>query len=598
MPWEPDTTKADTTLNYRKAMSTLDGPRKLVKATYAHKRNRTSKNQAQMNPLSSPLEILGDQEEVNLTRTEMMRRMLKRSRHAGQSTTYDEDQDSNQTQVLERRIKRTKRSTRPNAATQNEFSMSLNDIDSTEDSLFQTPYEEGYVYPSLILKPLVPEQMSPVPIANRILSRTTSRRLKENSATSRTTSSRGGLASPFASRHNSVNSSPGSKSRPKSNLRANRHSKSRTTRPALSTKSRSIASSLNDNSAFGANSQVLQHESVFTMNHSSHPSPLRPGQNPNPITRNRYPSSHTLTQIPQQDWLVPAKALTRTRTPDDLDMHTPPDFGIIIEKSEVGDSSFLADLPMAFSTPLPTRSSHLTSDIRVYAPGSGLYASSRSGSSTNAIIDELQPYYGSGGFDPAGNERDIYDVAMNDVLSSSRPRKPLHISGNSIISSSGDFTLGPSDYSSPSCAAAGSAIVHDDEDNRNEDTDETDSLFPTHDDAMQKERSPTTHLSILQPKQSLLVHEIAMYPTTSSPALNLAVPRSRSVPFIDELMASEVPAHTSTSFPEPLSMAEMDVEIESAESALRAMFDDMGLANEAGSYFAFVCVCDVYSLFL
>jgi hypothetical protein len=566
----------------RTTMSDSKGHRKPVKATYAHKKSRNTKAQSS---LSSPLEVLGDQPgpEPELTRNEMTRRMLKRSRH-GQPTIHDEEQDSNPPQVPERRSKRIKRSNVPAISShgQIEFSMSLNDlrpIDPTDAAQFQTPYGDEYIHPSLVTKPLVPEQMSPLQIANRILSRRSSKNLKENSAMFRLTNSREGvLASPFASRHSSTNSSPRSKSRPKSklptksnpNLKSRSKSISRNARPALTTKSHSIASS---HTGYASTSQPNSHEPNFTMNHSSHPSPLRNGQNLHPMIRNRYPSSHTLTQIPKQDWLVPPRALTRTRTPDDIDMHTPPDFHVIIAGSKFGNSSFLADLPMAFSTPLPTKNFNLASDNGVYASGDGLdlYASVRNGLSSPSIVDELHPH--APGFELVhGNNGDLDDVVMGDAPSSSKPRRALHISGNSIISSSGDFTMGPVGISATSSTTATAALKNADiNENKNEEPNVTDSLFHTNDGPSQ-EPSPIARKPRSKLKQSMVAHEIA-YTKTSALALDsdLFTGRVRSPSFIDELMASKVPIATPVSSPKPPPMAE------SPESVLREMFDDMGL---------------------
>jgi hypothetical protein len=275
-------------------------------------------------------------------------------------------------------------------------------------------------------------------------------------------------------------------------------------------------------------------------------------------------------------------------------MHTPPDFGFIIGRSEVGNSSFLDDLPMAFSTPLPTRFSYPALDNGVYASGNGHapYVPVRSGLSTPDIIDEL---YGSRGFGPnlgRDDDRNLDDVVMNDAPLSYRPRNALHISGNSIISSSGDFTLGPSGYPASSSAAA--ATIHNNKDNRNEQADEPDSLFQTHDDAMQ-EPSPIMRQPSPKPKQSIPAHETTMYPITSGPT----PARSRPPSLIDELMASKVPAPTSISSPKPSPTVEMEPEAEvaSPESVLKDMFDDMGLdaAGEDGSYFYF-CVWDMCNL--
>jgi hypothetical protein len=259
-------------------------------------------------------------------------------------------------------------------------------------------------------------------------------------------------------------------------------------------------------------------------------------------------------------------------------MHTPPDFGVIIAGNEIGSSSFLADLPMAFSTPLPTKNSNLASDNGVYASGDGLdlYASVRSGLSSPSIVDELHPSrtHAPGFGLVHGNNGDLGDVVMDDAPSSSRPRRALHISGNSIISSSGDFTMGPISTSSSTTAAAASKNT-DINENRNTEPNDTDSLFHTDDGPIQV-LSPIARKPRSKLKQSMLAREIT-YATTSAPATasDQLTGRVRSPSFIDELMASKVSIATPVSSPKPPPMAE------SPESVLKEMFDDMGLDADA-----------------
>lgn len=488
--------------------------------------------------------------------------MLKRSRQAAQAITQAELQGPNQVQEPERRSKRLKRVNASSAGTREDYILSLDDlrpVDPTDASLFQTPFGEEYIHPSLVQKPLVPEQMSPLPVATRMLSRTTSRNLKENATSSRPTSSKS-LASPFISRHNSANSSPGTKLNPKSRGKSKAIAKSSTQRPALTTKSHSTNSTSQNEFKAQSQPQLQDHEPIFTMNHSAQNSPRRA---PNPLARNRYPSSHTLTQISRPDWFIPPKVLTRSDTPLDSDdeMYTPPDFGVV---GSVRSSSFLADVPIAFSTPLPRRPPQLDPDMNtgVYASGSGLYALGND-FDIPAFLHEVDPFRAhvpsldnppNVGNEAAQNDG---DVVMTDV---GRPRKTLHISKNSIISSSGDFTLAPSNPAITN--------LHN-----NSNDPGPDSLFPSRDEfTVQSELTHLENAPTVHRKQSLLQNNITMFPLLSSPVLA----RSHSSAFVDNLMAAKVPAPIPSSPPQR--MAEAD----NPESVLKTMFDYMEL--NAGAY--------------
>lgn len=289
--------------------------RRPPRVTYAHKKGRVSATPS----LSSPLQDL-DARAVIPT-AEMTRRMLKRSRQGDSFSSRDQEQDSEKQQ--ERSTKRSKHSSESNAA------INLHLFHPYTSDVFQTPYVEEYIHPSAITKPLVPEDMSPLPIANRILSRASSRNSKENgpSSTSSRHTSRKGLASPFSSRHNSASSSPRSRSRRKVKPK----SRSKATRPALA---RSNSSNTSQHPSF-------HREPTFIMNQDIQ----EPSIATKSIALNRYPSSHTLTQNPRQDWLIPPKALKK-KSP----VHTPPHYGTYISSSD-----FLSDFPMAFSTPLPSQ---------------------------------------------------------------------------------------------------------------------------------------------------------------------------------------------------------------------------------------------------
>lgn len=214
----------------------------------------------------------------------------------------------------------------------------LRPIDLNDPSQFQTPYTS--LHSSAAEQATVPDILSPLPVARRILSRTNSRNLKENkskSTSSRHTHSRSTsrgdlvLASPFHSRPGSLTSSP----KKKSHSKHSKYGKSR------------------------ANSDNRNHEPTFTMNHqnqSTQNSPHHSVTNKR-ICHNRVPSGPT-DMLPanllfEQDWLVPAKALNRAPL-GEISRHDDEFFD--------GNGSFFGDVPLAYSTPLQK-----ASDPRLHA---------------------------------------------------------------------------------------------------------------------------------------------------------------------------------------------------------------------------------------
>lgn len=544
-------------------MSDNNGPRKPVKATYAHKKSRSTKAQLDPVALSSPFQSLDSvaqgSDTVYASNAEMTRRMLKRSHHATKNDKVPQPTE------VDRKAKRTKHSIAPialNSIINEEYSMSLNDlrpIDHSDATQFQTPFGEAYVHPSAISKPLVQEQMSPIPIANRILSRTSSRNLKENSA-SKSASSKG-LASPFASRHSSANSSPRSKNRSKSRPKQN----SRISRPALTTKSHSTTSSHNQNNSHSQSQfHTYLQEPYLSTNQSARASPDRLPDSKS-ITRNRYPSSHTLTQIPPQDWLVPPKALSKQSREDndDVDMHTPPDFGVA-----VGSSSFLANSPMAFSTPLPPRERHRQAVTRAENdPGSGISTRGSLEFSPHALI--INPNFDD------NNGDDVMITNSSRKIPRAPSQKILHISGNSIFSSSGDFTLAQTQNSAvPSPFSSKHARISKSSKTLN------DSIFQSNNDISQNESlEVTSSQSHSKPKESIPEHDIALYQLTSPAPLRLSspAPQDRSSSFLDELMAAPIPMPTPMSSPKgvPVGTDAINIYPENPEGLLNDLFDDM-----------------------
>ncbi|KAF9219708.1 hypothetical protein BS17DRAFT_788649 [Gyrodon lividus] len=337
---------------------------------------------------SSPLEVLPPDKD-DLTRSEMTRRMLKRSRRAALAEQV-QDKNIDRTLLIEPLAKRTKHTDKRVVNTGP--STEPLDMPLPQDDLsLQTPFPASeYIHESAVVKPLISDQLSPVPVAKRILSRTSSRNLKENSTHSQT------LASPFHSRPSSAVSSPKRKSKARS-LRASRislHSKSRNLSGAFKEDSLRISRknstvSLNDNS---------KHPAKRVTMHQRYPS--------NPST------SYMRSQVAQQDWFAPPKALSR---PFDYDEIPSP------HGSLQSDTSFFNSVPQFCSTPLVFRS--------------------QSGAGMQAPID------GNESPAPLAHNNDLtladpVDIEMTDNMLPNH-RQTIHISGNSIFSSSGEFTIEP-----------------------------------------------------------------------------------------------------------------------------------------------------------
>ncbi|KAG1743095.1 hypothetical protein EDB19DRAFT_1700059 [Suillus lakei] len=367
--------------------------RQPVKVTYAHKRGRAK---AAAKLLSSPLEALPPDRD-DITCSEMSRRMLKRSR----GVAHEDDDTVRLKGHVVKRARQTVASDAPEAEV---------DIDA-----FQTPFPSAeYVHSSSVTPPLVPEEFSPVPNVKRILSRTSSRNLKENSTSLP-------LASPFHSRP----SSPHTGSITKAKARSSRiplHLKSRTlsgafqktdsayTRRKLSHKDSTI--SLNDrklsrkDSSISLNYTRLSHkDSTLSLNELARHSPLKHQRRPSSPDPSYMPS-----HIAQQDWISPSKALT---------IHAgicEPDPESIVRPDPIQSlsaSPFLVVRPQFFSTPPHSRSGSRTGLQAPRSPSHLVFLAS----SPCLARDE--------------------DFEMADHTE----HRKIRISGNSIISSSGSFTL-------------------------------------------------------------------------------------------------------------------------------------------------------------
>ncbi|KAG2144565.1 hypothetical protein DEU56DRAFT_935653 [Suillus clintonianus] len=367
--------------------------RQPVKVTYAHKRGRAK---AAAKLLSSPLEALPPDRD-DITRSEMSRRMLKRSRGIAR-----EDDDT--VRLKGRVVKRSRQTVESDA------------LEAEADiNTFQTPFPSAeYVHPSSVTRPLAPEEFSPVPNAKRILSRTSSRNLKENSTSLP-------LASPFHSRP----SSPHADSTIKSKLRSSRiplHLKSRTlsgafqktdsayTRRKLSHKDSTI--SLNDrklsrkDSTMSLNyTRLSRKDSTLSLNEPARYSPSKHQRRPSSPD-----PSYMLSHIAQQDWISPSKPLTIRAGICE------PDPESIVRPNPIQNlsaSPFLVDRAQFFSTP----------------------PHSRSGSKTGLLAPESPSKLAFLAPSPCLARDEDFEMADHTE------HRKIRISGNSIISSSGSFTL-------------------------------------------------------------------------------------------------------------------------------------------------------------
>ncbi|KAF8552861.1 hypothetical protein OG21DRAFT_1485849 [Imleria badia] len=361
--------------------------RQSVRVTYAHKRRRV--HNASKTLLSSPLEVLPPDTD-DLTRTQMARRMLKRSRRVALAEQLEDKNVEHIRDHLAKRIKRTQERDSNLEPAEASF-----DVPSEDDFGFQTPFPSSQsVHESAVAVAPAPEQLSPVPLAKRVTSRTSSRNLKENGARSSSQT----LASPFSSRPGSAAPSPKHKGRGRSSRRVSRIS--------LHAKSRTLSGVFKENTR-----RVSRKDSTVSLKDTSREPSARH------IKHQRYPSSpstsYMRSQFPQEDWIAPPKAFLRPF--DDYD-ELPSSGG-----SVHSNASFYADQPQSCSTPAISRLRKLP-DLH--------------GRRTRTA-NFLAPFSLRKDSAEVGNP----DVDMMDSTVPPR-RQTVHISGNSIFSSSDEFTIG------------------------------------------------------------------------------------------------------------------------------------------------------------
>ncbi|KAI0731380.1 hypothetical protein C8Q76DRAFT_359678 [Earliella scabrosa] len=258
-----------------------------------------------------------------------------------------------------------------------------------------------------------PDQLSPLPVARRILSRTSSRNFKENAGQRR-------LASPFSSRPGSRASSPDKASRG-SRKRTAKHVKSRTLSQSGPLREKVVDRNL---------VQPLQQTSPQLSLLAPAAAPNELHAKPNISIHNRSSSTPSLQpvldQMCSEAWLVPPKALSRSLVTAQTATGTDP------QDAVTAHASFFEDEPMHISTPRRKRSA----TVGVWKHG-------------------LMPQLDADPPPPVRSLRYDSDVDMSD---SSRPTSPsdsrstrpgvprrrrrtiVHLPSDSLFSSSLDFS--------------------------------------------------------------------------------------------------------------------------------------------------------------
>ncbi|THH12438.1 hypothetical protein EW146_g7697 [Bondarzewia mesenterica] len=280
-------------------------------ATHAQKRSLTTYSRRKdgacslhvVTPDSSPLKVV-DREDLSLA--EMSHRMKKRARQATAALSNRQGPVD-----MERNLKRIKQASNAPADLESitlptllphDYLVALTGGNDNFRDQFKTP-ANSQPSPNIATpagrQNILPEQFSPLPIPRRVLSRTSSRKLKENF-----NSLARGLASPFNSRPGSTSGSPKKKESKKSLFMP---------KPML---------------ASATQTEKFVHHTRF---------PSDP----------QAPTAYLLQQIDDETWFRPAKALSLSPFNDDaLPPETPP------PEWSFNTESFYRDVPQKTSTPL------------------------------------------------------------------------------------------------------------------------------------------------------------------------------------------------------------------------------------------------------
>ncbi|EKM50510.1 uncharacterized protein PHACADRAFT_213433 [Phanerochaete carnosa HHB-10118-sp] len=380
---------------------------------------------------SSPLEDLSPSRH-DVTLSEMSRRMKKRSRQVTSAKQSAVDLDL--TERLAKKLRRPSQSslydgvedalafTVPSTpVNQHDRSLPL-DTQRIYDSLFETPYQLRPSDESLIksyVEPLASaDSLSPTPVARHMLSRTSSRNLKENS----NRLARQRLASPFTSRPVSRNSSP--------------HKTVKTPgRRPLHTKSRTLSSSFVNKPVKSASVHKSNDFEKDDAGYDSIFSSTAPGSALSSSAHSRTGSipampSNLFDHISPQEWLVPAKALSRS-PPSLEDME--------LDDWTVKHTSFYLDTPIKISTPPRRRRTTITLHNHRTSASLGKSQSRTESMDLTDVVTATEDEIARG------------NVSAQPVPEPIQPRRRrrtvVHMSSDSIFSSALDFSAYMTEFS-------------------------------------------------------------------------------------------------------------------------------------------------------
>ena len=363
---------------------------------------------------SSPLEPLPAGTE-DVTVTEMTRRMQKRSRQAASSITDDEGQTEEALQKLKKpksgmvldsnvlHFPATVNAAAPFDADQSNACPPLSQRLGKSDMVFCTPRppacSDYAMMPSSVPRPVYSEQreLSPLPAAHHMLSRTSSRHLKENRLLA--------LGSPFSSRPGSRAASPGM-------TQKKGKGKGKTQRPLRHVKTRTL--SVPDTSRIVTAAQVLHPvpaSGTTTEDVNAHQRPSASGL----AAHCRTGSIPTVSSTQAGDWLAHSAKLHKNITIGASPTH----------------ASFFFDVPDEASTP-PRKRRATTGGMRIETQDYDLTLSDMS-------LDSVVP---SGAYTQSASR-------PSSPESNAAPRRPLvrmrrrtitNPSGGSLFSSVLDFS--------------------------------------------------------------------------------------------------------------------------------------------------------------
>ena len=307
--------------------------------TYTHKRRKTRVLHASSSPVKAT-------DRDGLSVVEMAQRMRKRARQSSNCPRPGHEKGLGGSQKFLKRPKNTHTdaTTPPESGVICSSSVfpleplvSLND--GTNNLQYQTPFNM-----SPVSSPTAPDSMSPVPPSRRHLSGTGSRNLKENKNIKR-------LASPFHSR--SV-----SKSCSRSGSTTNSPKKKAKKPPFyIKTRTRSEANAdpgenVSDEVLFPVSGSLPTQRSIKTGVCGPH--------------LDDSSTAYLLQSLSGQDWLKPAKALSRSSFPDD---YVPP--GTPFQEWDYPSEPFLGGVPLQTSTPNAVKDTlrrHISTGTTLGAP--------------------------------------------------------------------------------------------------------------------------------------------------------------------------------------------------------------------------------------